>query len=84
MTQEEIQNLMQMHEEKLADKILEDGTIIETTIYTYPTRKVTVENTITPKMQEDAIAKVAVEVAEKQATVEKFTINLEAVKPVIK
>ena len=62
--------------EKLPDKVLEDGTIIETTVTTYPTRKVTVENNITPKMQEEALAKVEAEIAEKTASIEKYSTNL--------
>lgn len=78
MTQEEIQNLMQMTQEKLEDKVLEDGTIIETTVYNYPNRKVTVENTITPQMQEEEIAKVNAEIEAKTASISKFTSNLTA------
>lgn len=62
---------------KLPDKVLADGTIIETNVTTYPNRKVTVEKTITPKMQEEAIAKVNTEVAEKLASISKYTSNLE-------
>lgn len=82
MTSDELNNLLQVTKDE-SQKRLEDGTIIKTTVYTYPNRVTTTVDTITPEMQQKTVAETESKIAELQATIAPIKENL-LVKTIVK